>query len=71
VSRPALWELHGVGHVNRLIVGDSAVIKDAAEGTSVIGAWDQYGLIDVVEGLKRSGFVLHSLRRLDVADWIR
>jgi hypothetical protein len=70
VSGRALWELHGIGHVDRRIVGDIAAIRRSAELTSVIGAWDQYELIDVIVGLIKSGFVLHSVRRLDAEDWV-
>ena len=64
----ALWELEGIGHVERRVVGDSAAIRHSAGMTSVIGAWDQYGLIDTIDGLTKSGFVLYSVRRLDTAD---
>ena len=68
VSMMALWELHGVGQVERRIVGDIAAIKQSARMSSVIGAWDQYGLIDVIDGLTKAGFVLYSVRRLDTTD---
>jgi hypothetical protein len=68
VSLGALWELEGVGHVEPRVVGDSAAIRQSAGMTSVIGAWDQYGLIDVIDGLTKAGFVLYSVRRLDTTD---
>ena len=65
----ALWELHGVGHVERRIVGDIAAIKHSASMSSVIGAWDQYRLIDILDELIKSGFVVHWVRRLDTPYW--
>lgn len=65
----ALWELHGVGHVERRIVGDIAAVKQSASMSSVIGAWDQYRLIDVLDELIKSGFVVYWLRRLDTPYW--
>jgi len=64
----ALWELEGIGHIERRLVGDSAAIQHSAGTTSVIGAWDQDALIDMIDGLTKSGFVLHSVRRLNT-DW--
>jgi len=69
VSMMALWELHGAGHVERRIVGDIAAIKHGASMSSVIGAWDQYRLIDIRDELVKSGFVICWVRRLEAPYW--
>ena len=68
MSGTALWELNGVGHIDRRIVGDSAAIRQRTKFTGVIGAWAQFELADVIVGLLQTGFELHSVRRLDLAD---
>jgi hypothetical protein len=65
----ALWELHGVGQVERRIVGDIAAIKQSARMSSVIGAWDQYRLINILDELVKSGFVVYWVRRLEAPHW--
>lgn len=60
-----LWELHGIGYVDPHVVGDAASIDVTAEGTSIIGAWEQDQLLAVMEALVVTGFDLLSARRLD------
>jgi hypothetical protein len=52
--------------VDRQVVGDIAAMMEIAGVTSVIGAWDQSELVAVIDGLIKSGFVLHSVVRLRI-----
>lgn len=61
-----LWEVRGIGQVDRQVVGDIAAMMEIAGVTSVIGAWDQSELAAVIDGLIKSGFVLHSVVRLRI-----
>lgn len=58
------WELRGIGYLDPRLVGD-AVITDEKDGiTSLVGAWEQGDLIELIGALIASKFEVDSLQRL-------
>jgi hypothetical protein len=58
------WEVLGVGHVDPQLVSGAAVHGEA-DGTVMVGTWNQEQFIEITRLLMRSGFVVQSIRRLD------